>query len=157
DPWKITIRDPGLGDMGSSQSTPAGVIKLWVHCFRTSHVERVFPQLHGQCHFLNIPEWVRSLDRNICNLKQLQHFSSDLGTLWGHPLWEHPSPVLEHSTEITGEEMGSHGHVVRHNYEIMTSVTFQEQPYFGGKLPQIPTKIPKSLTSPLQISNLEIK
>lgn len=66
----------------------------------------------AQCHVLNSPEWVRFLDKNSYNLKQLQHFNSDLGTLWGHPVWEHPGPVLEHSTGITGEEMGSGGYIL---------------------------------------------
>ncbi|XP_058678529.1 zinc finger protein 776-like [Ammospiza caudacuta] len=46
----------------------------------------------GQSHFLNGPEWVRFMDKNICNLKQLQQFNSDLGTLRGYPIWEHPGP-----------------------------------------------------------------
>lgn len=54
------------------------------------------------------------MDKNIYNLKQVQHFNSDLGTLRGYPIWEHPGPVLEHSTGITGEEMGSGAAVQGH-------------------------------------------
>lgn len=54
------------------------------------------------------------MDKNIYNLKQLQHTSSDLGTFWGHSIWEHPGSILEHPTGITGEEMGSGAAVQGH-------------------------------------------